>query len=256
MIMVKKARDAEDYIHHIYIHMNESDQFVIYSGLSLEQFVQCAGPMQQLLLLKHQYEDGSFNMHTQLEFVPSEEIRSFLKVFVDAPSDLRWIDFADERKLNLLTPQEQAELLYIGHKKEAIRSPFYYQLQNRFVYLANEEENLTKIYFRELADSENLVVNVLNNYVKDNEKGSAFWRRKTKQSFPVMTSEQFKTLRSLLKEGVLLSLYKQEKPKSFYEVEARLLPDNVFPDEIWDELTSILEEKPEETIRFHLQSLA
>ncbi|MET0786361.1 MAG: hypothetical protein ABWY25_06610 [Paenisporosarcina sp.] len=256
MIAVKKARDAEDYIHHIYIHMNEADQFVIFNGLTLEQFVQSSGPMQHLLLLKHQYEDGSFNMHTQLEFVPADEIRSFLKEFVDAPTDLRWIDFEEERKLNALTPQEQAELLYIGHKKEAIRSPFYYQLQNRFVYLANEEENMTKIYFRELADSEDLVVNVMNQYVKDKEKGSAFWKRKTKQSFPVMTIEQFKALRPLLKEGVLLSLYKQEKPKSLYEVEVRLLPDNVYPDEIWDELTSILLESPDETIRFLLQSLA
>ena len=256
MIMVKKARDEEDYIHHIYIHMNETDQFVIFSGLTLDQFVLSAGPMQNLLLLKHQYEDGSFNMHTQLEFVPADEIRSFLKEFVDSPTDLRFIDFAEERKLNTLTPQEQAELLYMGHKKEAIRPPFYYQLQNRFVYLANEEESMTKIYFRELVDSEELVVNVMNNYVKDKEKGSAFWRRKTKQSFPIMTIEDVKSLRPLLKEGVLISLYKQEKPKSIYEVEVRLLPENVFPDEVWDELTSILGERPEETIRFHLQSLA
>lgn len=57
--MVKKVRDVEDYIHHIYIHMNEVDQFVIFSGLTMEEFVQCVDPLQHLLLLKHQFEDGS-----------------------------------------------------------------------------------------------------------------------------------------------------------------------------------------------------
>jgi hypothetical protein len=169
---------------------------------------------------------------------------------VDAPTDLRWIDFAEERKLNILTPQEQAELLYIGHKKEPIRSPFYYQLQNRFVYLANEEENMTKIYFRELEDSESLVVNVFNRLVQEKEKGSAFWRRKQKEVLPSLSVERFKALRPLLKEGVLLSLYKLEKPKALYDVEIRLLPETVFPDEIWGELSSILNETPEETISF------
>ena len=34
------------------------------------------------------------------------------------------LDFTDERKLNMLSPQEQAELLYIAHKKEAFVHPF------------------------------------------------------------------------------------------------------------------------------------
>jgi len=247
-MMVKKARDAEDYIHHIYIHMNEVDQFVIFSGLSMQQFTQCAGPLQHLLLLKHQYEDGSFNMHTQLEFVPDEEIVGFTKEFVDAPFDLRWIDFEEERKLNTLTPQEQAELLYIGHKKEPLRSPFYHQLQNRYVYLTNEEESMTKVYFRELEDSERLIVSVINQEIREKEKGSAFWRRKQKEVLPALSLEAIKGLRPLIKEGILLSLYKFEKPKAMYDIEVRLLPDTLFPDEIWDEISLILKDKPEETI--------
>ena len=73
---------------------------------------------------------------------------------MDSKKDLCWIDFSDERKLNLLTPQEQAELLYIGHKKEPVRSPFYHQLQNKYVYLSSEEEKISKIYFRDLTDVE------------------------------------------------------------------------------------------------------
>jgi len=250
MIMVKKARDAEDFLHHIYIHMNETSHFVMFSGLTMHQFVQCAGPLQNLLLLKHEYEDSSFNMHTQLEFVPDEEVLSFTKEFMDNPTDLRWIDFADEHRLNLLTPQEQAELLYIGHKKESIRSPFYYQLQNRFVYLSNEAESMTKIYFREINDSLQLVVNILNQVVRDKVRGSAFWRRKQIDVYPELTMEQLISYKPMLKEGVLLSLFKHEKSKASYDLEIRSLPDTVFPDEIWDELTEVVKQDPDERIRF------
>jgi len=250
MIMVKKARDAEDFLHHIYIHMNESGQFVMFSGLTMQQFVHCAGPLQNLLLLKHEYEDGSFNMHTQLEFVPDEEVLVFTKEFMDNPSDLGWIDFVDENRLNLLTPQEQAELLYIGHKKEPVRSPFYHQLQNRFVYLSNEAESMTKIYFREINDSLHLVVNILNQVVRDKERGSAFWRRKQMHVYPEITLEELISYKSILKEGALLSVFKHEKSKASYDLEIRSLPDSVFPDEIWDELTAVVKQDPDERIQF------
>ncbi|WP_017380733.1 hypothetical protein [Paenisporosarcina sp. TG-14] len=248
--MVKKVRDTEDFLHHIYIHMNEVGHFVLFSGITMYQFVQNAGPLQNLLLLKHEYKDSSFNIHTQLEFVPDEEVFSFTKEFMDNPTDLRWIDFTDERRLNMLSPQEQAELLYIGHKKESIRSPFYYQLQNRFVYLSNEDESMTKVYFRELDDSLQLVVNILNQVVRNKENRAPFWRRKQKERFPELTMAQFISHKPMLKEGVLLSLYKVEKTKVTYDLEIRFLPESVFPDEIWDELTTVIKQSPDKTIRF------
>ncbi len=250
MIMVKKARDTEDFLHHIYIHMNETDQFVMFSGLTMHQFVQSTGPLQNLLLLKHEYENSSFNIHTQLEFVPREEVLSFTKEFMDNPTDLRWIDFVDERRLNLLSPLEQAELLYIGHKKEPIRTPFNPKLQNRFVYLSNEEENMTKIYFRDVSDSLHLVVNILNQVIREKESGTSFWRRKQKEGYPEIKFNQFFMHKPLLKEGVLLSLYKLGKSKASYDLEIRSLPDSIYPDEIWDELTEVMKHLPDQTIRF------
>ena len=36
-------------------------------------------PLHHLLLLKHSYEDGSFNMHTQFEYVLEEDVPRFVK---------------------------------------------------------------------------------------------------------------------------------------------------------------------------------
>lgn len=66
-------------MYHIYVHMNDVDKFVIFSGLKLSQFVASLDPLHHLLLLKHSYEDGSFNMHTQFDYVPDEEVPHFVK---------------------------------------------------------------------------------------------------------------------------------------------------------------------------------
>ncbi|GED64914.1 hypothetical protein LFU01_33660 [Lysinibacillus fusiformis] len=77
--MAKKLKSADDFMYHIYVHMNDVDKFVIFSGLKFSQFAASLEPLHHLLLLKHSYEDGSFNMHTQFEYVLDEEVPHFVK---------------------------------------------------------------------------------------------------------------------------------------------------------------------------------
>lgn len=79
MIVAKKLKSAEDFMFHIYVHMNDVDKFVIFSGLKFSQFVAALEPLHHLLLLKHSYEDGSFNMHTQFDYIPDGEVSQFVK---------------------------------------------------------------------------------------------------------------------------------------------------------------------------------
>lgn len=37
--LAKKMRAADDFLHHLYVHMNEINQFVIFSGLTFQEFV-------------------------------------------------------------------------------------------------------------------------------------------------------------------------------------------------------------------------
>lgn len=249
--LAKKMRAADDFLHHLYVHMNELNQFVIFSGLTFREFVSAVGPLQNILLLKNEYEDGSFNMHTRLEFVEEKGIAKFIKKVSDSKKDLCWIDFSEERKLNLLTPQEQAELLYIGHKKESIRSPFYHQLQNKYVYLSSKEEKISKIYFRDLADVEKLVTHVFNSIIQEKERLTNFWRRKATNLTPIFTEEMMEKFHEDIKDGVLFSMYKVEKPKLSYVIELRNISDEYFPDEIWDELNNILKKDPDKILEIH-----
>lgn len=232
--MAKKEKDIDEYLAHLYVHVNEVEHFALFSGISVQRFIRYFSDLSSLLLLKHRYEDASFNMHTQLEFIVPEEYNRFLKEFAERPTALCFLDFADERKLNVLSPQEQAELLYIAHKKEAFRSPFYHHLQNRFVYLTDEGEQITKIYFRDIDDFNNLVASVFNQHISDKTKSTAFWRKKNNIVLPELSSQKVETYADCYEDGVLMSLFKLGKTN--YGIEIRSLPENIFPDEVLSDL--------------------
>lgn len=240
-------RNADDFIKHLYVHLNELNQFVIFSGLNFHEFVSSVDQLENLLLLKNGVEndEGSFNMHTRLAFVEESELAKFAKLMSDKKGDLCWIDFSDEKKLNLLTPQEQAELLYIGHKSEPIRTPFYHQLQNRFVYLEKKDDKMTKVYFRELNDVNELVMKYFNNIIQAKERAASFWRRKPASSILKFNFKNYEEVRENFTDGVLLSVYRIEKPKITYVLEMRNVPEINFPEEIWDDLNSILKQHPD-----------
>lgn len=247
--MAKKTKSAEDYMYHLYLHMNEVDHFVVFSGLSNKQMLQSIDLPSNLLLLKHNYEDGSFNIHTQFDFVEAPEISSFMKKVEDATGDLCWVDFKEERYVNQLTPLEQADLLYFSHKHEPLSNPFFVKLQNRFMYYYSFDDKISKVYFRFLADSESIVATLFNKMIREKEVSGSFWRRKAKANVPVIDPFALKALRSIAKEGALFSLYKYDKPSSTYGLEVRMLSDFSFPDEVWDDLDSILKQSYDEHIQ-------
>lgn len=242
-------KSAEDFMHHLYIHMNDVDHFVIFSGISLKQFLPSVEAVKNVLLLKHAYEDGSFNMHTQFDFVSSEDMQGFLKNEQDLKSDLCWVDFTTEKNVNALTPLEQAELLYFSHKREPLTTPFASKLQNRYAYYSSVADKMTKVYFRFIGDSELLIANLFNQMIKEKEHAGSFWRRKHKGNLPMIDPATLRLYRPFMKEGALLSLYKLDKPSSHYGVEIRTLADYDFPDEVWDDLKEIVKQSYDELIQ-------
>lgn len=247
--MAKKLKSAEDFMHHLYIHMNDVDRFVIFSGISLKQFLPSVESVKNVLLLKHAYEEGSFNMHTQFDFVSSEDMQDFLKTEQDLKKDLCWVDFTTEKNVDALTPLEQAELLYLSHKREPLTTPFMSKLQNRYAYYSSVSDKMTKVYFRFIGDSELLVANLFNQMIKEKESAGSFWRRKNKDNLPMIEPSTLRLYRPFVKEGALLSLYKLDKPSARYGIEIRTLSDYNFPDEVWDDLGELLKLSYDELIQ-------
>lgn len=246
--MVKKVRPFDDYLYHFYVHMDDIGKFVIFSELSIQQFITSIQQENHLLLLKCPFEGPAYNGHTYFDYVPKSELRHFEKQIAERKEDICFVDFQLERSLDLLTPKEQAELLYLAHKREPIISPFFYKLNNRFVVYAAASERITKVFFRSLDDTELVVANIFNKYIAEREGTNSFWRRKLKNPTPTITAETLRAYRSFAKEGVLLSLVKQPSSKG-YALELRTLGDNYdYPDEIWLDLKEILRQQADETI--------
>ncbi|WP_033541720.1 hypothetical protein [Planococcus sp. CAU13] len=234
--MVKKANNAEHYVQHLYIYLNDADQFALFSGLTFAQFMDAMKMPKNLLLLKHSYEDASYNMHTQLEFASQEEYAELRKSRAAKEAEFCWIDFRSEKQVNSLTPQEQAELLYIGHKKEAVRSPFYSTLLNEFVYLSSEDEQTTKIYFRNMERLSELVGNYFIQLIRREDHGQNFWRRKAKDMIPELPPEILQSMKDLYREGILISLADPEKTKGTVELHIRQVEEIAFMDDFWSDI--------------------
>ncbi|WP_203334245.1 hypothetical protein [Planococcus beigongshangi] len=241
--MVKKVNNTEHYVQHLYIYLNDADQFALFSGLTFAQFMDAVKMPRNLLLLKHSYEDASYNMHTQLEFASQEEYPELRKSRAANKGEFCWIDFRSEKQVNSLTPQEQAELLYIGHKKETVRSPFYSTLLNEFIYLSSEDEQTTKIYFRNLERLNELVGNYFMQMIRRVDHGQNFWRRKVKDMIPELPEEILKSMKNLYREGILISLADPEKTKNTIELHIRQIEEISFMDDFDSDIGDYTKQK-------------
>ncbi|AYC30374.1 hypothetical protein [Paenisporosarcina cavernae] len=247
--MAKRVKDFDDYIFHAYFHLNEAQQYILAQGITMKDFAENTKPLSNLLFLKPAYEESSYNMHTQLEFITSEDMEDFLEELEDHPIELCWIDFEEEKKLAQLTPPEQAELLYLGHKKEALRSPFYFQLNNQFVYLSNEEEKKVKVYYR---DSKAIELFIQSLFQREMAKVGKplFWKRKQQKAQFTISPEQMREIKEFAREGAFFSIYRVEKPQVHFTLEIRTLSEFVYVNEIWDDLENFVQSEADQTIAF------
>ncbi|SQC57382.1 Uncharacterised protein [Listeria newyorkensis] len=135
----------------IYVHMDNVINNVVTSGITFCDFMNgVMSPPQNVLLLKHQFPEASFNAHTSFHYSEVSDLSELKKAPVSQYADFCWVDFEDIDLVNQLTAQEVAELLYLAHTGRHLRSPFYYKLQNNFVYLTKEDGRYNKVYYRNL----------------------------------------------------------------------------------------------------------
>ena len=88
----------------IYVCMNHLDQYVLSYGIEFAEFLKGI-PVQppNLLLLRHKFDEGHFNMHTLLDYVDHESLNKLAVSDVYGYGDFCWIDFEDEEDLNQLS---------------------------------------------------------------------------------------------------------------------------------------------------------
>ncbi|MBC1798862.1 hypothetical protein [Listeria booriae] len=203
----------------IYVHMDSVINNVVTSGITFCDFMNgVMSPPQNILLLKHQFQDASFNAHTSFHYTDVRDLAELKKAPVSQYGDFCWVDFEDLDLVNQLTAQEVAELLYLAHTGRHLRSPFYYKLQNNFVYLTMNDGRYNKVYYRNLDQFYHVLAYAIwkNMMQLTTEKiALPFMKRKKIADIPVALLKKFATY---FKEGVCISFDDAVKTRNQIEV--------------------------------------
>ena len=161
---------------------------------------------------------GVYDRFTGFRVVKGQEaVKEFLDNGMKNPDSLgAWIDFANMEMLHQLTPVEISELLYIAHAHNYLHSPFYYKLQNNYIYLSLPN-HFTKMYFRYLEEFLDQFADSITQRMqkKVNEKRRFFQKEKVIAPFIV---ERKKDLVTLFREGVCLSFRQLEITDGIYQI--------------------------------------
>lgn len=227
----------------IYIHINEREQYTITYGIEFVEFAQTLlEKLNNLLLLKHNFDDGEFNMHTLHEFVPKERLNKLMADDVYGYGNFCWIDFEEEEALNELPSQAIAELLYLGHLKEHLKLPFYNHLSNRYVYLAHDDGWFNKTYYRDFSDLYQMLGEVIPEKMSQTKIEKTLLGLKKKRTYPSISNDILRLLKPLMREGALISIKDIDQNRMRIEIPIWSIGDFSNMDDMYEEYETIVKE--------------
>lgn len=212
----------------IYVYIDTVTNYVISKGLSVSPFYQSLPKVPtNLLLLDKDATQGEYENHTGFRVVKgTNAVQQFFETQIACQGQkLEWIDFKEIELLKQLSPQEIAELLYIAHAHKPLRSPFYYKLQNDFIYLTHLDGRLNKTYYRQLPIFyESLNRQLTTDFLSAlNQKRKVFQRKKTIDS---LNKHLMKELIPDLKNGLVFSFEQMEDNGQLYKLPFFLVEDH------------------------------
>lgn len=214
---------------YIYVHLDGVTNSVLSKGITFENYDEIIKKVPENILLLNASKDiGEFDPHTGFQMIRGTgKVRNYLELNAEKSTSgsLKWIDFESVELLRQLTPVEISELLYVAHAHTHLHSPFYYKLQNNFIYLSMPD-SFKKIYFRYLEQFYGFLGDSLKKSLelKCNEKKKFFQKETTIE--PV-SNALIKELIPFLREGVLFSFTQMQNQQAAYEIPIFLVEDRL-----------------------------
>lgn len=214
----------------IYVHIDLTSNAILSKGITHSDFTHgIVHQPKNLLLLNPASDEGEFDMHSGLKIIRGEErVNQFFSTAHRrrANEEIKWIDFSDVMMLKELTPLEISELLYFGHMKTSLHSPFFYKLQNNFVFFEFIDDT-TRIYYRYIEEFYRILSEKISQVVleKINERKTFFQR-----GVPVekLASDILKNMKPILQEGVVFCFDQMDVKGKEYRI-----PIHVVEDALW-----------------------
>lgn len=203
----------------LFVYIDTTSNAVFSKGISHLDFVE--GIVHQpnhLLLLDPAADVGEYEPHSGLKVINgSQAVNQFFtnKHYANSNAN-KWMDFNDPTLLKELSPLEISELLYFGHMKTQLHSPFFYKLQNNFVYF-NLGSDTLRVYYRYLDEFYRILANKLMRIVQERftERRSLFRRT---PAVARLETETLKELYPLFQEGLVFCLEQATFENQIYQV--------------------------------------
>lgn len=230
----------------IYIHLNAVHQYTMSYGIEFREFVKCLPKeLNNVLLLKHNFDYSDFNMHTLLDYVEKDNLDRLLKEDVYEYGDFCWLDFEDTDGLNELEGQEIAELLYLGHSKQHLSGPFYSKLNNRYVYLSHDDGWFNKTYYRFLTDFYYMLGHVIALKMSHIRGEKGLFNLKRGREFPSVPRDVIASFKDKMKEGMVISISRANQTRHKIEIPVWVIGDYINMDEMVDDYLDKTGETPD-----------
>lgn len=134
----------------LYVHYDPVMNYVKTRGvdLQIEDFNAQYIP-HNMILAESPQNFGRFDTPTNFKILRGQtEVLQYMRTVKQQQLKLsNWIDFESIELMHQLTPNEIAEILYLFHSSNTLKSAFFYKLQNNYVYLT-QPNGLNKTYYR------------------------------------------------------------------------------------------------------------
>lgn len=216
----------------ICLHIDTTSNAVLSRGLLIEDFVsEVVHKPSNLLLLDTTANQGEYEPHTGMKIIRGNEaVINYFNLLQKRNSlkEIKWIDFSDITMLKELSPIEISELLYLGHTRINLRSPFFYKLQNNFVYFEYSEDT-SRVYFRNLDECYKILSRKLAKLLEQKINEKRLFFKKGTEVAPVNIL-LLKKMKSIFQEGICFD-FQQLESKHGNEF---ILPAHVVEDRFWN----------------------
>lgn len=213
---------------HIYIHLDTTSNSLFSTGLTMADFIEAdVEKPENILLLDPQASEGEYEPHTGLKVIRGQHQveRYFISKSKQREAQIKWIDFKDIDLLQQLTAMEVAELLYFGHMNTQLHSPFFYKLQNNFVYFEKPDKK-NKVYYRQLDAFYNLLGHHLQKLVYERiNRRKGFFKAPTEVA--TVPEKSLKVMRPLFQEGIIFDTRQETAIDGTYCIPLYITEDHV-----------------------------
>ncbi len=215
----------------MYIHYDSVSNHILSSSIPFS--VRTVPPIlipKNILILKGKSSLAKYDDYTGFYYITGEEnIRQFLDDVMQEELAVDWIDFESIDFLHQLSAQEVSELLYVSHANKHLHSPFFYKLQNNYIYLSMEDE-FTKVYYRDVHYFYILLAHALEDAVQqvvDRSKTRFFFRNRRERVNKLPLAD-LENLSLVVREGVMIALDQPKIVGTTYQLPILLSEDQFY----------------------------